>query len=151
MSGLGTQLRHLLASLDGGVQDIYNRLGVDFRPRYYPVVCLLLERECVGVGAIATATGVTQPAATQTVTEMKRLGLIVQAAGQDRRQHLLQLSAKGHELAIQLADAWQAIDRAARGLDEELPCGLGLVLASALAALQRQNFTDRILAQMEND
>ena len=150
MIGLGTQLRHLLASLDGGVQDIYDRLGVEFRPRYYPVVRLLLERESAGVGAIATATGVSQPAATQTINEMKKLGLVERASGEDRRQHLLRLTAKGHELAIQLSKAWKAVDRAARQLDEELPCGLELVVASALAALQRQGFADRIFAQMES-
>jgi MarR family transcriptional regulator, organic hydroperoxide resistance regulator len=150
MPGLGTQLRHLLASLDGGVQDIYDRLGVEFRPRYYPVVRLLLERESAGVGAIATATGVSQPAATQTINEMKKLGLVERASGEDRRQHLLRLTAKGHELAIQLSKAWKAVDRAARQLDEELPCGLELVVASALAALQRQGFADRIFAQMES-
>ena len=150
MSGLGTQLRHLLASLDGAVQDIYDRLGVEFRPRYYPVVRLLLERESAGVGAIAIATGVSQPAATQTINEMKKLGLVEQASGQDRRQHLLRLTAKGHELAGRLAKAWKAIDRAARSLDEELPCALEPVVASALAALQRQGFADRIFAQMES-
>lgn len=150
MSGLGTQLRHLLASLDGGVQTVYDRLGADFRPRYYPVVRLLLEQECAGVGAIAVATGVSQPAATQTINEMKKLGLVEQASGQDRRQHLLRLSGKGHELASQLAETWKAIDRAARSLDDELPCGLGPVLASALEALQRQGFADRILANMES-
>ena len=150
MSGLGTQLRHLLASLDGAVQDIYDRLGVEFRPRYYPVVRLLLERESAGVGAIAIATGVSQPAATQTINEMKKLGLVEQALGDDRRHHLLRLTAKGHELAMQLARTWKAVDRAAQRLDEELPCGLELVVASALAALQRQGFADRILAQMES-
>ena len=150
MSGLGTQIRHLLASLDGSVQHIYDRFGADFRPRYYPVVRLLLEREHARVGAIASATGVSQPAATQTINEMKKLGLIDQAMGEDRRQHLLRLNPRGHELANRLTDIWNAIDRAAKSLDEELPCGLDLVLASALAALQRQSFADRILAQMES-
>ena len=148
MIGLGTQIRHLIALLDGAVQQTYDRIGVDFRPRFFPIARLLLEKGHSSVGEIAVATGVSQPAATQTINEMNKLGLIDAVRGEDRRQHLIRLSAKGRELAAQLSDTWNAIDRAAAKLEAELPYGLEKVVRDALDALERQPFADRIAAEM---
>jgi DNA-binding MarR family transcriptional regulator len=148
MIGLGTQIRHLIALLDGAVQQTYDRLDADFRPRFFPIAQLLIEQGHSSVGEIAMATGVSQPAATQTINEMKKLGLIDTMRGEDRRQHLIRLSAKGRELAAHLSDTWKAIDAAAARLEAELPYGLERVVRDTLAALERQPFADRIAAEM---
>lgn len=148
MIGLGTQIRHLIALLDGAVQQTYDRIGVDFRPRFFPIARLLLDRGHSSVGEIAAATGVSQPAATQTINEMSKLGLVETLPGKDRRQHLIGLSAKGQELAARLSETWGAIDRAAAKLEKELPYGLERVVRDALDALGRQPFADRIAAEM---
>jgi DNA-binding MarR family transcriptional regulator len=148
MIALGTQIRHLIALLDGAVQQTYDRIGEDFRPRFFPIVHFLLEQDHSSVGEIAKATGVSQPAATQTINEMRKLGLIETVPGKDRRAHLLALSRRGRELADRLSDTWKAIDRAAAKLEAELPYGLKPVVRDALAALRRQPFADRISAEM---
>ena len=50
--GLGTLLRRLLDLLDGDVQRAYDELGLDYRPRYTPVVVALLD---LGPSSIRTS------------------------------------------------------------------------------------------------
>ncbi|MBW8899526.1 MAG: CPBP family intramembrane metalloprotease [Massilia sp.] len=74
--GLGTQLRHLIELLDGDVAQAYVEAGLDYLPRYTPVMRVLAAQQAATIGQIAQAAGITQPAATQTVARMKEVGLI---------------------------------------------------------------------------
>ena len=144
MSGLGTQLRHLLARLDGDVQAIYNDLGAEFRPRFFPVVQQLLSCESMSVSAIAQEAGVSQPAMTQTLSEMAKLGLVTTNAGVDARQRHVRLTDKARAAGDRLQPVWQGIERAAAELDSELPASLSDVIGAALSALDRKPFRRRI-------
>lgn len=146
--GLGTKLRHLIERLDGDVQRIYQEMGANFRPRFYPVVCLLLRHGPQSVNAIAEQVGVSQPAITQTLGEMRKLGLIEAKSGADRRKQIIRLSTKGEACAGDLEPLWSATHRAAAKLESELPAGLGKVVDEALAALDRQPFNHRIRAEL---
>jgi len=142
--GLGTQLRLLTTRLDGDVQVLYDELGVAFRPRFFPLLQHLLEFGPKSVSALARAAGVSQPAATQTLGEMAKLGLVELAAGADARERLAAPTRKAVQLADQLRPVWESIAAAARELDQELPHGLGETLGSALDALNREPFLERI-------
>ncbi|WP_373988867.1 MarR family winged helix-turn-helix transcriptional regulator [Duganella sp. BuS-21] len=143
--GLGTQLRHLIDLLDGAVAAAYEDAGIDYRPRYTPVMRALEGGEPRTVGQIADAAGITQPAATQTVALMIREGLLEAAPGaHDARQKVIRLSAQGQALLPQLRLCWQATRAAADSLDRELPHPLSDTLAAAIAALQTQSFGARI-------
>ena len=150
-TGLGTQLRRLLAHLDGEVQHAYDRLGVPFRPRFYPVVQLLLDVESAGINEIASLTGVSQPAATQTVNDMKKSGIMEAGPGRDRRSRAVRLTPEGRSLAARLGPIWQAVGTAAAGLDRELPIPLSTLVAAALEALERQPFGERIATQLKEE
>lgn len=146
--GLGTQLRHLIELLDGAVQDAYADAGLDYRPRYTPVMRALAGGQPHSVSQIAEAAGITQPAATQTVNLMLKEGwLVAQASPTDARQKLLLLSDQGRRLLPKLQACWHATTAAANELDAELPHPLSDTLAQAIAALQRRPFGERIRAQ----
>ena len=148
--GLGTQLRHLIELLDDGVSQANDYAGLNYRPRYTPVMKALAGGDALTIGQLADAARISQPAATQTVAVMAKDGLIDVAAGQaDARQRVVALSAQGRALLPQLQRAWQATDRAAAGLDAET--GLLAAIAAALAALDRQAFAQRIAAALEQD
>src|SRR6476469_5754476 len=101
--GLGTQLRHLTELLDGAVQQAYADAGLDYRPRYTPVMRVLAQQESATIGQLAELAGITQPAATQTVALMKKEGLLqVAPGGEDGRQRVVRLSPRGTELLPQL-------------------------------------------------
>jgi DNA-binding MarR family transcriptional regulator len=142
--GLGTQLRHLIELLDGAVEQAYKDAGLDYRPRYTPVMRALAEQPGATVGELAALAGLTQPAATQTVALMKTKGLVLVTAGDDSRQRLVRLSPQGEALLPRLQSCWQATKMAADGLDAELDFPLSACLEQAIAALGRRSFDARI-------
>lgn len=146
--GLGTQLRLLTALLDGDVQALYEEAGAPFRPRFFPIVRQLLSDGSAPVSVLARATGVSQPAATQTIRQMADLGLVTLSAGEDARQRMVRLTPRGMELADQLQPLWSAVALAAHDLDLELPHPLAETLGAALDALAREPFKSRILRRL---
>lgn len=141
----GTQLRHLIELLDGAVSAAYDKAGLDYRPRYTPVMRSLMAHEPATIGAIAEAAGITQPAATQTIALMIKDGLISSESGaRDGRQKMIRLTPQGRALIPQLEQCWKATAKAAAALEAELPYSLNAVLASAIAALEAKSFGQRI-------
>ena len=147
--GLGTRLRILLAKLDGELAELYKVEGHEFRPRFYPVFQLLSERDQASVLEIAEHLRVSQPAATQTLSEMRRLGLVTQKTGADRRGRLVALTPQAIEMTQALQPLWNAVARAASQLDEELACPLSDLLDEAIAALEEKSFPQRIAEQLK--
>ncbi len=143
--GLGTQLRHLTELLDGAVQQAYADAGLDYRPRYTPVMRVLAQQRSATIGQLAEVAGITQPAATQTVALMKKEGLLqVAASDDDGRQRVVRLSAKGEAMLPQLQACWQATKHAADSLDAQLAMPLSACLAQAIAVLGQRSFGERI-------
>ncbi len=149
-AGLGTLLRLLIAKLDGDVQSLYDDLELPFRPRFFPIFQQLLEAGPAPVSSLARATGVSQPAATQTIGEMSRLGLVETSAGADARERLIRLSGDGAKLAERLKPLWEAVADAARELDRELPHPLSDTLMASLEALARTPFKERIQGKIDD-
>lgn len=147
--GLGTQLRRLLALLDGDVQQLYDEGGHSFRPKYFPVMAALLQKDGQDVLALAAAAQVTQPAMTQTLQAMEQAGLVALTPGEDRRQKLVTLTSAGRATAEELTPFWSAVRRAASSLERELSASLAGVVEEALAALERKSFKSRIKEEME--
>ena len=144
-SSLGTQLRHLIELLDGAVGAAYEEAGLRYRPRYTPVMRVLMAQDAVSIGGIAAAAGITQPAATQTVALMIKEGLVFASAGpEDGRQRLIQLTAQGRAMLPAIQRCWQATAGAAASLDADLPFPLSQVLAHAITALESKPFGARI-------
>lgn len=149
--GLGTLLRVLLAMLDGELNQLYRAQEVDFRPRFYPVFQLLLAQEHATISDIAKHLQASQPAATQTLAEMRKLDLVAYVDGQDRRERIVVLTDKALALARTLTPIWDAVGRAADELDCELSHPLSAILGEALAALKREGFSDRIARSQSLD
>lgn len=143
-TGLGTLLRNLTARLDGDLQAIYDEQDLPFRPRFYPVFQHLEAVGTASIGALSSAVGVTQPAMSQTIAEMRRLGLVMSVASEDPRQRLVRLTADGEALALRLRPIWAASAQAAIELEEELSASLSKVLGQAIAALERDPFRQRV-------
>lgn len=144
-TGLGTQLRHLVELLDGAVEASYREAGLNYRPRYTPVMRALSAKEPLTVGEIAATAGITQPAATQTVALMIKEGLLTAAPGaRDARQKMICLSEAGRDMLPRLRRCWHATAAAAASLDAQLPYPLSLTLADALEALSKRSFGERI-------
>lgn len=143
--GLATRLRVLLEAMDSDVGLALADLGLrDYRTRYSAVVRLIDREGPSSIRAIADALGVTHSAASQTVAEMERRGLLELRAGDDARQRVVRLSAKARRLLPAINAEWDATDRASAALDAELPYPLSTLIDDLAAALDRRRFRDRI-------
>jgi DNA-binding MarR family transcriptional regulator len=141
---LGTLLRRLVDHLDGAVEQAYADAGLDYRPRFTPIVRTLAERGPATIRTLSGRTGVTHSAASQTVAQMVERGLVSLQTGQDARERIVTLTPAGETLVPQLETFWRATEAAARTLDDDVGQPLAEVLTAALAALDRRSFTDRL-------
>jgi DNA-binding MarR family transcriptional regulator len=143
--GLGTRLRHVLEVLDGDVAQVYADLGLaDYRPRFSPVVRAIVDLGPSSIRDIARAVGVTHSAASQTVAQMSRCGLVALEPGGDARQRIVRLTDRARSLLPVIDAEWAATGAAAADLDAELPVPLGEMLAAILRATARRSMRDRI-------
>lgn len=143
--GLATRLRVLLEQMDDDVALALSDLGLrDYRPRFSAVIRHIDQHGPASIGDVAERLGVTHSAASQTVSEMERRGLLVVKQGEDARHRLVRLSAKSKRLLPAINAEWDATDGAAEALDTELPYRLSQLVDDLDAALQRRRFRHRI-------
>jgi DNA-binding MarR family transcriptional regulator len=144
-AAIGTKLRHVLELLDGDVAKVWVDLGFpDYRPRFSPVVRALLASGPVPIRDLARNVGVTHSAASQTVNQMARAGLVVLEPGTDARQRIVHLTARTRELLPVIDAEWNATEAAMAELDRELSMPLGDLLTEVVHALRRRPFRQRI-------
>jgi len=143
--GLGTRLRHLLELLDGDVAQVYADMDLEgFRPRFTPVVRALVAQGPLPIRDLAKAVSVTHSAASQTVTQMEKYGLVTLEPGADARQRIVRLTGKSRALLPKLDAEWAATTAAAEEFEAELPYSLSELLAEATRVLERRPFRERI-------
>jgi DNA-binding MarR family transcriptional regulator len=143
---LGTLLRHLTELLDGAVGEAYRSLPVEYRPRYTPIVRILIEQGPSSLRAIASRAGITHSAVSQTVAQMIRSDLVSLRPGDDARERIVALTPAAKAAIPALKRQWAATNAAARALDEELSMPLSSLLREAIAALEKQSFPQRLAA-----
>lgn len=140
----GTLLRHLLDLVDSGVETAYRNLGVDYRPRYTPVVRALGRLGPTSIRALALEAGITHSAASQTVAHMARHGLLRLEPGKDGRERIVSPSKKLDLMRPMLERQWRANNAAAAEIDAELSTPLSKLLAEAIAVLEARPLSARL-------
>jgi DNA-binding MarR family transcriptional regulator len=142
--GLSTRLRILLEAMDADVGVALADLGLtDYRTRYSAVIRRLTAGPGT-IGDVAEALSVTHSAASQTVAEMERRGLLALRPGADARQRVVTLTAKAKRLLPAINAEWEATDLASAALEAELPYPLSRLIDELGAALERRRFRQRI-------
>ena len=141
---LGTLLRHLIEKLDGAVEQSYAQAGLDYRPRYTPVVRALIESGPASIRTISGSAGITHSAVSQTVSQMMERGLVRFETGGDARERIVALTPMAKAMIPKLQQHWQATNAAAHVLDTELSMPLSDLLRETIDALDRSPFAQRI-------
>ena len=141
---LGTLLRHLIDVLDGAVEQTYARSGLDYRPRYTPVMRALIDLGPASIRAISLHAGITHSAVSQTVSQMTKQGLVSLQAGADAREQIVSPTPAAKAMVPLLKRQWAATNAAAQALDDELSAPLSTLLHEAIEALERCSFSERI-------
>ena len=148
---LGTSLRHVLGLLDGDVQRAYEAAGLDYRPRFTPVVRALVGLGPQSIRAIAVHSGLTHSAVSQTVAAMAKAGLVTCAAGRDERERIVTAAPRLIAMVPVLERIWAATNAAAADLDDELAYPLSGIVAEAIAALEAKPFGERVAKKQTGD
>lgn len=150
-ASFGTALRRLIEHLDGALERAYREDGIDFRPRYTPVVRALVADGPQSIRALADQLGVSHSAVSQTVSQMTAAGIVAVTRGEDdARQRIVALTRTGKALLPRLEDHWRAARIATASLDTETGGVLVEVINRANAALDRRPFADRLAAARGN-
>lgn len=140
----GVLLRRLIEHLDGAVEQAYVDAGLDYRPRFTPIVRALLNRGPASMRALSNHIGVTHSAVSQTVSQMASRGWVALEPGADARERIVALTPFALERLPILERCWAATQIASVTLDEDVGQPLADVLIRALEGLERHSFADRL-------
>jgi hypothetical protein len=120
-ASFGTALRRLIDQLDGAVEQAYRDDGLDFRPRFTPIVRALVADGPQTIRALSATVGVSHSAVSQTITQM---------AARDA----------GAALVPRLRRHWAATTAATAALDAAAEGALVAAVNRANAALAARPF-----------
>ncbi|MFC5742171.1 MarR family winged helix-turn-helix transcriptional regulator [Dyella tabacisoli] len=148
-SSLGTLLRHLTELLDGAVEDSYRQAGLDYGPRFTPVIRALIALGPSSIRAIADHAGMTHSAASQTVAQMTLHKWVKGGRSGDGRERIISLTAGAGRKVALLERCWAATYIAATELERDLSVPLSQVLHEAIEALERRPFSARLQSANE--
>lgn len=138
-------LRLLLAAMDDEIARIYSERGVEgVRPRYVMPLVRLSRRGAMTIRELADALDVTHSAMSQTVSALRREGLVRSMSAKDARQRKVSLTARAKRIVPFLEAEWEATEAAIAELEEEIPYALSQVVRDIETALARRSFHDRI-------
>ncbi|HEY6901813.1 MAG TPA: MarR family transcriptional regulator [Puia sp.] len=107
---ISTRLQRLAEQLrkDGAL--IYKSHGIDFEPKWFPVIYTLHKKNILSVVEVAAEIGYSHPSTISLLKELEKEGLIKSKKDkEDSRKRLLQLSDKGHRLIEKMQPVWQVM------------------------------------------
>ena len=144
-------LKDLLSAMDADIGRLYTQRGVaGVRPRFSMALIRLRHRGPMTVKELAEQIYVTHSAMSQTVTAMRREGLVDTSTGSDARTRTVSLTERGHALVPFLEDEWRATERAWVELEAEIPYPLTRVVDDITAALGQRSFLERLRHQLDH-
>ncbi|WP_419699756.1 MarR family winged helix-turn-helix transcriptional regulator [Mucilaginibacter sp. NFX135] len=107
---IATRLQRLSDQLRKDGVLIYKANGIDFEPKWFPVIYTLHLRSVLSVVEIASEIGYTHPSTISLLKELEKVKLIRSKKDKaDERKRLIQLTAKGQELIEQMKPVWEVM------------------------------------------
>ena len=86
---------------------IYKAHGIDFEPKWFPVVYTLHLKSAMSVVELANEIGYSHPSTITLLKELEKLKLIKSGKDKaDERKRLVQLTEKGRELIAKMEPVW---------------------------------------------
>jgi len=143
---MGTLLRSLIHRMDGDVDAYYAKEALPFHARFYPIYRHLRGEGPCPMKELMGIAGTTFSALSQTIGQMRKLGLVELHAGTDKRVKTVTLSEQAEKLDPVLEATWAKIKVAHEQLDKEVGCDTYAVLWKLSKALERQSLYERIEA-----
>jgi DNA-binding MarR family transcriptional regulator len=138
-------LKQLLDAMDDDIARLYAQRGLTgVRPRFSMTLIRLRHLGPMTIRQLASEVDVTHSAMSQTITAMRREGLVQSSPGADARTRTITLTDKGRAQVPFLEAEWRATEAAVAELEAEVPYPMTRVVADLAAALERRSFLERI-------
>jgi DNA-binding MarR family transcriptional regulator len=139
----------MLAAIDGEIAALYEEYGLaEFRPRFAMPLIRLARGGPMTIRQLADSVEVTHSAMSQTVSALRREGLVHSVPGPDARTRAITLTERARQTVPFLESEWRATEQALAELEDEIPYALSQVVRDIEAALERRSFRDRIAARL---
>lgn len=135
--------------MDASLADLYDELGIVGVTTRFSMAIMFLADGDATIRSLAERCGVTHSAMSQSVTAMKKAGLVSSTPGDDARSRVVALTEHGRRLAPLLWDEFYATEAAVAELDSELSIPLSTLVAEIDAALDRESFADRVRRHLD--
>jgi DNA-binding MarR family transcriptional regulator len=92
---------------------VYKSFGVDFEPKWFPVIYTLHLKPVLGVMELANEIGYSHPSTISLLKELEKKKLIKSGKDKtDERKRIIQLTDKGLEMVEQIKPVWKVITAA---------------------------------------
>jgi len=145
-------LRVLLNAMDDDIARLYQARGIGgIPPRFTMPLIRLGRRGGMTIRQLAETMDVTHSAMSQTISALRRQGLVETTPGADARTREVTLTERARALLPFLEAEWRATERAVAELEREIPYALTRVVRDIEAALARTSFHDRIVRHLDPD
>jgi len=110
---ISTRLQRLSERLRKEGTLIYKAYGIEFEPKWFPVIYTLHFKPLLSVVEIASEIGYTHPSTISLLKELEKQKLIRSRRDKiDERKRLLQLTDKGKELIEKMKPVWAIMTKA---------------------------------------
>lgn len=140
---IATRLQRLSERLRQEGSMVYKANGIDFEPKWFPIIYTLYHRPLLSVVELATEIGYTHPSTINLLKELEKEKLIFSKKDiHDDRKRLVQLSEKGAALVKQLQPVWVVIISAIEELIDT-PNNLMKAISEVENQLQAKTFLSR--------
>lgn len=117
---LGSRLRMLADRITDEASRIYKLYGVDLKAKWFPVFFVLSDGGVQTITTIAKEIGHSHPSVSNIIKEMVQAGIVEEKKDQsDGRKNVVELSAKGKEIAKKMPDQYTDVLAAIESATEQ--------------------------------
>ena len=142
---MGSRLRWLSEIVTRDAAEIYKMYCIDIKPKWFPVMYMLLDGSDCSVTGIAKAIGQTHPSVSNIVKELKTAGLVTdRKSDDDRRSTIVALTDKGMELKDKLHRVCKDVESVVRSIESQSSDRLWIALDSWENALSEKSLLRRV-------
>lgn len=116
---IATRLQRLAEHMRKDGLLIYKAFGIDFEPKWFPVIYTLHVKPILSVVELSAEIGYSHPSTISLLKELEKQKLIRSKKDKvDTRKRLVQLTEKGQALIKQMQPVWQVMIEATTQLTE---------------------------------
>ncbi len=145
---ISTRLQRLSDQIRTEGFQIYKANGIDFEPKWFPVIYTLHHKQQLSVVELAAEIGYTHPPTISLLKELEKVKLIRSSKDKnDERKRLVQLTAKGKKLVEEMQPVWKIIIAAISELTDTTN-NLMKAIAEVEAQLKEKSFFERAKMHM---